>query len=220
MKKLRYIFIPVLAAGAILTTVQIITNRVSFEYENDFMKMENVKGYESNGDGQLIHIQSKEEAKDLIQNTNSKFVFYVGRGECGDCSDMREFVIPQLQNKDVPLFYIDGDNYRNESGSGWANDWFEMVGSFDLEKDGYIKNYRFTYTPALNLVINGELVESFWQFGGPGKPAPGEKLSTIEATRSEYRTRYFRGGTAEQKEQGFKNAASDIDKLLSKWSKY
>lgn len=218
MKKLKFIFIPVIAVGAILTTAYVLVNRESYTYHYDLMEKDsNLPGYNPEVNGQLKMVESLEDATKLI-TSNSKFVLYIGWANCGDCTAFRNSVIPLLSKKDVPLYYVDRADYTNQDGK-LANEWYKTFGSYDMEMDAdNLKNYRFAYTPTINLVIDGTVIESFWQFGGPGK----ELTTETEKDQSAYRSRYFRRGSAtdEQKEQGFKNAASDVDALLNKWSKY
>ena len=140
--------------------------------------------YESlNGEYQTIKIDSNAKIKNISENDavntikNSSGVIFIGYNKCAECRKTLDILLEVLDDNDMELLYLDGENLRDEfivkSGKlkkimSASKSYYKLLDLLDNHLDNYIiedetgkqfdtKEKRIEF-PAVIFVSNGNIV--------------------------------------------------------------
>lgn len=91
----------------------------------------------------LIPIQSIQELSDIVQNTNTAYIYF-GRPTCPDCADFIPILEQELQIAKTNVYYFNTDIFKKEP-----------------EYENVIKTFNIIWIPALYETENGNITNSF-----------------------------------------------------------
>lgn len=91
----------------------------------------------------LIPIQSIQELSNIVQNTNSAYIYF-GRPTCPDCSDFIPILEKELQLAKTNVYYFNTDMFKKEP-----------------EYENVIKTFHIIWIPALYETKNGNILKTF-----------------------------------------------------------
>lgn len=173
---------------SVLTLLYINNKDYSLDRENDINTF--ITEYESlnntlNGnekfldlnlnDNSIIYISSAEEVAELIKNSNDSFLVYFGFSSCPWCRNMISCLLNVTEELNVPIYYVDINNIRNEfsvendlviESKEGTDGYYELLLLLDEYLEDYYINYEGEYLntnykrifgPTILSVISGEV---------------------------------------------------------------